>query len=250
MVQNSKGSHTRLVADIGNTRAKVAVFEGDRMVLLESFANPTPELFNSPGLVVYQPRAAIISSVAGDASAYMQMLPECRWINLSHDTPLPFTIQYDTPETLGRDRIAGVAGAWHLFQGSDLLVIDAGTAITYDFISKEGVYKGGAISPGITIRFRALNTFTSRLPLLNPAEISFLTGKTTDESILSGVMNGAKAEIDGIIEEYKAIYPELKIIITGGDMFYFEKKLKNNIFANSNLVIAGLKKILDYNLEK
>lgn len=240
----------RLIVDLGNTRAKLAVYEDEQLVLLETAENPDPEKLKALLPVQFIPSGAIISSVAGDPGPYMKALGNFRWINLDYDTPLPFTNHYLTPETLGRDRIAAVAGARHLFPGSDLLVIDMGTAITFDFINGQGEYKGGAISPGLTTRFRALHNFTKRLPLLNPVEINYLTGRTTDESILSGVINGIRAETDGIIEEYLHLYPQLKIILSGGDMFYFEKKLKNNIFATPNLVITGLKQILDYNLEK
>lgn len=155
-----------------------------------------------------------------------------------------------TPETLGKDRLAAVIAASNIFPGSDLLVIDAGTAITYDFINKDREYHGGSISPGINMRFKALNTFTGRLPLIDPEPFDQLIGLNTHEAILSGVMNGARYEMNGIIEDYQLKFPHLKTILTGGDAIYFDKKLKSNIFVSSNLVILGLKLILKYNFEK
>jgi type III pantothenate kinase len=239
-----------IAVDLGNTRAKIAVFKEGGLSELIVMEDPDAEKFRALNLKRFAPAHAIISSVAGEERPFTEVLPEFSWLVLTHETPLPFLNLYLSPQTLGKDRIAGVAGAVGMFPGRNVLVIDMGTAITYDFVNQTGEYTGGAISPGITTRFRSLNTFTQRLPLIEPAETDYLTGRTTEESIRSGVMNGVRAEIDGIIDEYRATCPGLKIILTGGDCFYFEKKLKNNIFAAPNLVLTGLKQILEHHLEK
>jgi type III pantothenate kinase len=168
---------------------------------------------------------------------------------LNRDTQIPLKNAYKTPETLGKDRIAAAVAAWHEFPGKDLLVIDAGTAITMDMVTKPGEFLGGAIAPGIDLRFKALHTFTGRLPLIKRKNINYLTGTSTEESINSGVINGIAAEIDGIIDKYKILYPDLITIFGGGDSKFLHKRLKNSIFALPNPVVNGLHTILNYNIE-
>lgn len=163
---------------------------------------------------------------------------------------LPFCVAYETPETLGSDRIAGVAGAYSLYPAQNCLVINAGTCLTTDFIGKNAVYEGGSISPGINMRFKALNTFTARLPLVEEKDPVTLTGKSTSEAIKSGVVNGMLAEIKGMIDFYRLVYPDCRIIITGGDSFFFDRNLKADIFAVPELVLIGLNFILEYNVSK
>lgn len=151
---------------------------------------------------------------------------------------------------MGNDRIALAVAGSQLYPGRDVLIIGAGTCITYDFVSKNNEYFGGSISPGIHMRFKALNTFTDKLPLVQPENKPELIGNSTVGSITSGVMNGLYSEIDGIIDRYEKNFPEIQTILTGGDIIYFDKMLKNNIFANSNLVLKGLNMILDYNVGK
>lgn len=240
----------KLVIDLGNSRAKIATFAHGEPDFITIIEEPTPEKMASLHLERLPLTAAIISSVAGDPQPYLDVLPHLHWIVLDHNTPVPVKNLYLTPETLGKDRLAAVTAAHFMFRDTNVLVIDAGTAVTYDFINSRGEYTGGSISPGLSIRFRALNTFTGRLPLLEKTEIDYLTGRNTEESILSGVINGIRLEIDGIIDEYRQTWPGMKTILTGGDTIYFEKILKNNIFASPNLVLNGLKLILDYNFEK
>jgi len=168
-------------------------------------------------------------------------------LELSHSLKLPITIDYKTPNTLGKDRIAGAVGAQSLFLKENILIIDAGTCITYDVVEANGTYIGGSISPGMLMRFKSLNNFTHKLPLVPYREFNELTGKTTEESILSGVISGIAFEMHGFINGYLEKYSSLKIILTGGDAVYFEKTLKNDIFVNSNIVLIGLKEILNYN---
>lgn len=162
---------------------------------------------------------------------------------------LPVKVQYKTPETLGRDRLAAAVGANYLQPGKDLLVIDAGTAITYELIDASGSYLGGNISPGMTTRFRALNQFTRKLPLVVEQEDVPLVGTDTETAVLAGVVNGIVCEMDGYIDLLRLKYPNLLVFLTGGHSFYFERRLKNSIFADINLVLTGLNRILEYNVE-
>lgn len=244
-----------LIIDIGNTRSKVALFYKDQILSLQIFDELTIEKLNplfeeiekihaEKGPI----RASILSSVRQDNESIQLLLKQkSSFIELNASIPLPIKVLYKTPETLGNDRIALTVGATIYFPSSNVLVIDAGTCITYDFVSAKNEYFGGGISPGIMMRYKALHTFTDKLPLVNNLSPADLIGQSTQMSIQSGVMNGVLAEADGIIDKYKALFPDLKTIVTGGDTYYFDKNLKNDIFANSNLVLEGLNRILNYN---
>lgn len=237
-----------LVIDIGNTQAKLAVFDKDTVVHYERTKNLNLSDYYNFRKNAPPYDAAVLSSVGiydPDVRAELGKLPV--FIELNEKTPLPVKNSYRTPETLGKDRLAAAAGAAGMFSGKDLLVIDAGTCITIDFIDKKGVYYGGSISPGIEMRFKALHTFTTQLPLVNRVDRVPVTGRSTSESIASGILNGIIGEIDGMISHYVSEYPDLKVIITGGDAEYFDKRLKNNIFALPKLVLIGLNRILEYN---
>jgi type III pantothenate kinase len=171
-------------------------------------------------------------------------------IELSHHTPIPIENKYQTPETLGKDRLAAVVGATFLKPDSDILVIDAGTAITYDFIDANKVYWGGNIAPGLNLRLRALHEFTQKLPLVEAKEESPILGTDTESAIISGALYGIVYEMDGYINHLKIKYPQLSAFLTGGSTFYFDTKLKNAIFAERNLVLIGLNRILQYNVQK
>jgi len=193
----------------------------------------------------------MISTVRSEPISLLDKLKlDCKIYLLDESTPLPFRSNYITKETLGRDRLAGVAAAFFMQPGHDSLVIDAGTAITYDLITAGGDYLGGAISPGIRMRYQSLHTFTGQLPLLDTESHADLIGNSTRGSIHSGVLNGVIAEVEGIIAQYSALYPGLNIILTGGDHIYFDKQLKVKTFADPNLVLEGLNYLLNYNLEK
>ena len=166
---------------------------------------------------------------------------------LSEKTPLPIINNYKTPFTLGKDRLAAVVGASVLYPGKDVLVFDAGTCLTIDFINSDKEYVGGRISPGIEMRYNALHTFTDKLPLIKSEKNALVIGNDTKTSIISGVQQGILAEVKTIISEYKSKNTDTVFVFTGGDSFYFEKELKNSIFANPNLVLIGLNEILDYN---
>jgi len=165
---------------------------------------------------------------------------------LTHKSKLPFRIEYETPETLGPDRIAAVAGGYELFHGEKVLIIDAGSAITYDFLSGKS-YKGGNISPGLRMRFRALHKFTSKLPLVTHAEKFETPGKNTAEAITAGVVNGVTYEINEYIRTFKKEHVGLKVILSGGDGEYLKGKINHQITYVPDIVIDGLNFILEYN---
>ncbi len=168
---------------------------------------------------------------------------------LDEQMALPIQIGYETPHTLGKDRIAAVVGAQCLRPKRDVLVIDAGTAITYELLEASGLYVGGNISPGMTTRFRALHHFTQKLPLVSEPEEVPWVGVSTVSAIQAGVVNGIVLEMDGYITQLRQKYPDLLVFLTGGHSFYFERRLKNRIFADINLVLIGLNRILEYNVE-
>jgi type III pantothenate kinase len=173
--------------------------------------------------------------------------PEIEVLLLKPETDLPISHRYKTLDTLGADRIAGVVAVHALYPGKNVLLIETGTCITYDLISADGIYQGGGISPGLHMRFMALHTFTHKLPLIEPVSNPALLGDSTETSILSGVVNGLKAEVEGIISLYESNYENLTIILSGGNLDYFDKNLKNNIFAVPNIVLTGLNIILEFN---
>jgi type III pantothenate kinase len=244
----------KLVIDIGNSLAKLGVFDNDNKIisLHKTYRNEKQiigEISNvlSENLLI---RRAIISSVS-DVSAHIKDFLEQRNIsvlNFDSKTAIPVKNLYKTPETLGTDRLAAVIGANFISPGVDILVFDAGTALTADFINASGEYLGGAISPGLTMRFEALNHFTRKLPIceINPV-FDKIIGDSTKSAITAGVQNGIVFEIEGYITNYKLKYPNVKVFLTGGDIFFFENKLKNNIFAQPDLLLIGLNRILEYN---
>ncbi len=236
-----------IVIDQGNTSAKVAVFE--RSKILASFIfkpltiNRLQKILNG-----FSPSKGIVSAVGelnpGIIDCLQKKLP--RLVILNENTPVPIKIGYRTPETLGRDRIASAVAAHLRYPGNNLLVIDAGTAVTFDFIASGGRFEGGNISPGMTTRFKALHQFTKRLPMLDEHGDTPGLGYDTSTAIRSGVVNGILKEMEAYIGEYREKYPDLLVFLTGGHSFYFESKLKKSIFADGNLVLNGLNEILNY----
>ena len=238
-----------LVIDIGNTLIKSAVFDGTKIIKSDSLKVFSNNYFETLFLS-YSIKSCIIASVRKNNSKTEAFLKrKTKLLVLDELTPLPFLNKYSTPETLGRDRIAVMAAASLMFNETNVLVIDAGTSITYDFINDKNEYLGGGISPGLKMRFKALSEFTEKLPLVhfNGEGLPILTGNSTENSILSGVVIGFIKEIEGVINEYKSRYKHLKIIVTGGDHKYFDKLLKYKTFAAPNFVVEGLKRILDFN---
>ncbi len=238
-----------LIIDAGNTRPKIAVFDKDRILIKENASYESLKNEIDAVLASYPAISqAIVSSVTKLDDTFIN------WLNskiavkiLSHESKLNFTNLYDTPNTLGVDRIALVGAAAKYFQYQNVLVIDAGTCITYDFKDNQNQYVGGAISPGLQIRYKSLNDYTANLPKLVPAKLSSFIGTSTDTSIHSGVINGLVQEIDGVINQYSQRYKHLTVILTGGDAKIFAEYLKNSIFADSNFLLKGLNTILECN---
>ncbi|MBN2263204.1 MAG: type III pantothenate kinase [Prolixibacteraceae bacterium] len=238
-----------LVIDIGNTRTKVAVFENNRMLkssLTESLTNEYIEQFVANFSEINN---AIISSVRNNTSEIQQIISKhvAHTLVLDHNTPIPIENLYQTPQTLGKDRLAAAVGANYLYPNSDLLIIDAGTAITYDFVNNKNQYKGGFITPGLNMRFKALHQFTQKLPLLQASEPQKYEGINTESSIIGGIQYGIEGEAKQIIEHFKLNTNKLMIILTGGDTKYFEKLLKNYKFVALEIILLGLNIILEFN---
>ncbi len=239
-----------IVIDIGNSFIKTTVFNKNDEVYSSVKENLDSD-FLSDIIKDYRTTAGILSSVSGDVGNVVKYLQKTLtdFIVLSHTTPLPFINKYQTKETLGKDRLAGIAGAFTLYPDENVLVIDAGTAITYDVITKSGEYIGGNISTGLEMRFKALYQFTHQLPQLKPVNSWDKLGNSTDSAIIAGVQNGIILEADGTIELLKnELYP-LKVLVTGGNASFFDNKLKNTIFVVPNLISVGLNSILNYNVK-
>ena len=237
-----------LIIDIGNTRVKAAVYQEGKILIL-NFFDKKRIISEIKKLIKNIPlKKGIISSVASISKLKIEKIKKIFPIlELSHKTKLPFTNLYKTPKTLGVDRMALIAGAINKYPNKNVLVIDAGTCITYDFVSKKREYFGGAISPGIEIRYKALHTFTSKLPLLQKTEPINFIGNSTDSSIHSGIVNGVCNELKGVINQYKKKHKDLTVVLTGGDTNFLAKQLKSGIFANPNFILEGLHTILIHN---
>lgn len=228
----------RITLDAGNTRIKCGLWINDSLQSVVAFSSiEDPELRKLASEHVQTP--CIISSVLSyeETSALHRLFPGA--VLFTHQTPIPLKNNYKQPETLGIDRLANAIGAFHTAKKA-ALVIDLGTCLKIDLVDKHGVYQGGSISPGLNMRLKSLHEFTGRLPLLEPHKINLLGGQTTEESCLSGVLNGMTYEIEGFYLRYSQLYPELTIFLTGGDASYFDLDFKNPIFANENLTHLGL----------
>jgi type III pantothenate kinase len=232
----------KLIIDIGNTLVKYAIFSSDEIVIIYK-KNDVEISFMQELIQKHHVNDVIISSVRDKVDGDFGI----KTLYLNHLTPLPITINYETPETLGNDRIANVVAASFLYPNKNILIIDAGTCITIDFIDQNKEYQGGRISPGIEMRYKSLHKYTSNLPKLTISNTAQQIGKDTNSSIVSGVEKGVVAEIETIIDDFKNENEDLFVIVTGGDTFFFENTLKNSIFADQNLVLKGLNEILKYN---
>jgi len=240
-----------LCIDIGNTFIKIYTVENTTTIHLHHRIPEWNKDFKLLENIIhkYKLKKGILSSVRHHNPALIIFLEQnlSHFINLSQDTPVPINNQYQQPQTLGKDRLGGVIAAHHLFPDKNCLYMSAGTCITYDFIDKTGKYWGGSIAPGMYLRFKVLNDYTDKLPLVQARFQEDFIGTTTETSILTGVVEGCIAEIKGRIRQYQAQFGSIQALITGGDALFFEKKLKNEIFAHPNLLPIGLNKILEYN---
>lgn len=242
-----------LVLDLGNTLHKYAVYHQDELVFQKSETQLLPEHLETL-IDTFNITDAILSSVDHfDEKLELWLDEHFNLLKFNPTTPLPITNAYATPATLGKDRLAAAVGANAAFPGKNVLSIDAGTCIKYDFVDANGVYHGGAIAPGLMMRLKAMHNFTARLPLIEPTAISnmlkpALTGDSTTNSMLSGALNGALLEVDGVIDAYRNTYGDIFPLLSGGDAGFFELHLKSRIFARPNLVLEGLNSILKYNI--
>jgi type III pantothenate kinase len=240
----------KLTVDIGNTRTKFGIFDQNNHLVyhvacLEGNEEGTIDaLFGE-----FEIDEAITCTVANREILIKELISK-KGIgarNIYEFNDLGILIDYDTPKTLGQDRIVAACGAEFLFPNCNKLILDAGTCLTYEFVNNKKSYLGGAISPGVRIRFEALNNYTDRLPLLGIQDSYPLIGKSTEKSIISGVQNGIVQEVEGIIRSYEADYENLTVICTGGDTDFFVKGIKSNIFASPNLLLIGLNAIIERN---
>ncbi len=238
-----------LVIDAGNSLIKIAVFKGNTNLYQEQFT--TGEfVIRIKAIFKKYPNLtnAIVSSVGALTDTEIKVIKLfCEVHQLNNASKIPFKNSYATPETLGVDRIALATAAFYHNPQGNTLVIDAGTCITYDLVNDYGEYLGGAISPGLGMRYKALHEQTSKLPLLQAINEVKLIGNTTQTSIHSGVINGILAEINGLIDQYNQRFKDLTVILTGGDAQFLSKRTKNTIFANPKFLLEGLNYLLEYN---
>ncbi|QLG45788.1 type III pantothenate kinase [Costertonia aggregata] len=238
-----------LIIDAGNTLVKLAVFNDAKMIFdqqskKEHVAKQVKEVCDHYPQISH----SIISSVSNLDTKVKAVLSIFSIVHeLGHNSKTPFKNSYATPQTLGVDRMALATAAFYHNPHANTLVIDAGTCITFDMLNDYGEYLGGAISPGIQMRYKAMNEHTAKLPLLKAEEIHDFIGNTTEKSMHSGVVNGVCNEIDGVIHQYKSRFEDLTVILTGGDALFLSKRLKNTIFAHSNFLLQGLNYLLEYN---
>lgn len=238
-----------LIIDVGNSWVKLAVYNDKQIVHHKTISMTELKLEVQKALRAYSRiRYSILSAVAPVEYEIIELLNTHSECHVLHsDSRIPFKNRYGTPDTLGLDRMALVSAASEAYPNTNVLVIDAGSCITYDFLNARGEYLGGAISPGIHMRYNALHTFTANLPQLKAVEHDELIGNTTDKSIHSGVMLGVIGEVDGIIDRYNAEHRRLSVVLTGGDEPFLSKRLKNTIFAHSNFLLEGLNYLLELN---
>ncbi len=239
-----------LVVDIGNTFAKVALFDNREIIEQYSSSSLTPAVIEriAGGRTIDRSIVSSVKKDLTDLESYLESCTQC--LRFSNSGTFPVNNHYRTPETLGADRLAAVIGAASVFPGRDCLVIDSGTCITYDFIDRNRNYYGGSISPGLQMRFKAMNTFTGKLPLVESDEhFNTYFGDDTTTAIRSGAQNGILFEVKGFIQAYLSNYPELLVALCGGDVKFFDSQLKSSIFAPivkavPDLVLIGLNEVI------
>lgn len=236
-----------LIIDIGNTAVKLAVFNQQHLVCKTTCSEPRL-IEEIEQLIVQFPalEKAMVSSVKNTYPDLNQKL-KLAVHHLNSRLRLPFKNYYKTPDSIGTDRLALMAAACSQYPNTNVLVIDAGSCITYDFLSSEAAYYGGAISPGIAMRYKSLNEFTAKLPHLEKKSPNYYTGQTTEEAIHSGIVNGVESEIKAQISHYVNNFTDLTVILTGGDTNFLCNRLKSTIFANSNFLLEGLNSLLEFN---
>ena len=238
-----------LIIDIGNSQIKTAVFEDNNLVSKETHSHFDWEINFKKKLEIFPKINQIVVSNVGKIknNEFKKLITTQKWFQVSRTSKFPFNNLYKSPATLGIDRMVLASGAIIQFPSTNRLVIDAGTCITYDFIDAQNNYHGGAISPGIQLRYQSLHNYTANLPLLKTKLPENIIGDTTENSIHSGVVQGVLFEIDGAIDDYLSKYENFIIILTGGDAEFLAKRLKNTIFANPNFLLESLNQLFQYN---
>ena len=236
-----------VVLDIGNSLLKAGLFKNNKLVKKYNFEvdyyNNIKNLLETNDVLF-----SIVSNVSNPNKRLINLLnSKTKLIKFNTDLNVPFINKYKTKKTLGDDRVALITSALIQYPNENVLIIDLGSCITYDLIKSNKEYVGGAISPGLKMRYKSLNTFTSNLPLLEPKDANYLIGKNTEESIHSGVINGIIGELNHSISQYKSDNKEIKIILTGGDSKFLFNKIKNSIFATSNFLLLGLNFLIELN---
>ena len=235
-----------LIVDVGNSRTKFALYKKGKVVG-KVWSTPKPLIKDIKSFIGKSKISKVGLSRVGklSPSIYRFLSENFQMRELTEKTKVPIKNKCKTPRTLGKDRLAAVIGATVVFPNKPCLVIDAGTCVTYDLINDQKEYLGGGISPGIHLRFKAMNDYTAALPLvpLNPG--AEYLGRNTKESLQAGAQWGFLLEIEGFIRRYRKDFPGLKVLATGGDSEYLAEKLKTKIFVHPNLVLDGLNKILD-----
>ena len=236
-----------MVIDIGNSFSKVGLFDKNILIDYKEFKSFSVEDIKS----VFSSKI-ITNSIISNVSSYDKKVFEFLNMNsnlvlFDAEIKLPFKNKYGSVETIGNDRIALVSQASRLYPDENVLVIDSGSCITYDFLNDKNEYLGGGISPGLNMKLKALNNQTARLPLVKKTQIKYLIGKSTKTSILSGVINGTLGEINYIIEEYKKRYKKIVIILTGGDLNFLFNHIKNGILADPKFLLSGLNILIELN---
>lgn len=236
-----------LILDVGNSLLKIALFKKSQLIqkfkFTENYKRNIEDIISENNVT-----HSIISNVGRIDDSIINILKESTNLLLvSNQLKFPFKNLYKSKNTLGQDRLALVSAAAFKFPKENVLIVDAGSCITYDFKNNNNEYLGGGISPGILMRFKSLNTFTSNLPLIDFDSIHQLIGNNTKNSINSGVINGTISEINGIIQQYCEEFENIRIILTGGDSNFLLKRIKNSIFADQNFLLLGLNKLLEDN---
>ena len=248
-VSFTEDQHLNLALDIGNTAVKAGIFRQDQLLKTFRFSHLNYQRITHL-MARYPVDHLIFSSVRQEHIPAIQRFKKHvkNLMVLTPDTPLPIKNLYETPETLGNDRLAAVIGGQQLFPNHHVLVMDAGTALTFDFLHASGSYLGGNISPGLSLRFKSLHQATGRLPQMKPQEKVPPLGRNTRQAIVAGVQNGIIYEMNHYIQYFSEAYASVKVLLTGGDSNFFDNKLNYPIFVEPNLVLIGLNKILKYNI--
>ena len=236
-----------LALDIGNSFLKAGIFKNNNLINYcefnrEYYSNLKSILDKTP--ITH----SIVSNVSESNNQLIALLSKkTNLIKFNSSLKLPFKNRYQTKNTLGKDRIALVSNASKEYPKENVLLIDLGSCITFDFLNSKNEYLGGSISPGLSMRYKSLNSYTENLPLINPKEIDYFIGKNTEDSIHSGIINGIVGELNSTIDKYKSQFKEIRIILTGGDSKFLFNRIKNSIFANSNFLIFGLNFLIELN---